>query len=299
MTDRTRVPREDVATRVAAGAFLLAIASSVALGVIYFGAGGNTPLEGFFLFLAFASIAVALVLWTKVVIDEEEVFEERPPMRSDDSDRLAFQHAWEGTRPDAEGDPRNRSRRRFLTRMLTVATVSLTGALLIPFRSLGPSPRQSLVRTDWREGVRLVGDDGEPIRPARLEVGSIETVFPQGRVGDADAQAILIRVGDELDLPVGSPPTVGGFVAYSKICTHAACPVGLYRAEVGELLCPCHQSKFDAFRGARPISGPTVRPLPQLPLDVDDEGFFVALGDFEAPVGPGFWNLDDDQVGRP
>ncbi|HYP22826.1 MAG TPA: Rieske (2Fe-2S) protein, partial [Actinomycetota bacterium] len=84
-----------------------------------------------------------------------------------------------------------------------------------------------------------------------------------------------------------------GCVGYSKICTHAGCPVGLYRAQAHELLCPCHQSTFDVLRGAVPTFGPADRPLPQLPRGVDDEGVLIALGDFPEPVGPGFWNLRD------
>ena len=41
-----------------------------------------------------------------------------------------------------------------------------------------------------------------------------------------------------------------GLVAYSKVCTHAGCPVGLYEADIHELLCPCHQSSFDVLDGA-------------------------------------------------
>ena len=66
----------------------------------------------------------------------------------------------------------------------------------------------------------------------------------------------------------------------------------LFEATTGRLFCPCHQSVFDALRGAEPIDGPATRPLPQLPLTVDAEGHLAATGDFSAPVGPGFWDLD-------
>jgi ubiquinol-cytochrome c reductase iron-sulfur subunit len=82
----------------------------------------------------------------------------------------------------------------------------------------------------------------------------------------------------------------GTHVAYSKICTHAGCPVGLYRAESQSLICPCHQSQFDVADGGKPFFGPAARPLPQLPLGVDEEGILVAQGDFPEPVGPAFWD---------
>ena len=39
-----------------------------------------------------------------------------------------------------------------------------------------------------------------------------------------------------------------GIVAYSKICTHVGCPVGLYEQQTHHLLCPCHQSTFDVTK---------------------------------------------------
>ena len=66
--------------------------------------------------------------------------------------------------------------------------------------------------------------------------------------------------------------------------------MGLYQAERHLLLCPCHQSTFEVLAGAQPIFGPATRALPQLPLGLDQDGFLVAKGDFEHPVGAGFWN---------
>jgi ubiquinol-cytochrome c reductase iron-sulfur subunit len=121
------------------------------------------------------------------------------------------------------------------------------------------------------------------------------TVFPEGAEGAADAQTLLIHVrSGSLKLPpermAGVPE--GTHVAYSKICTHAGCPVGLYRAESQSLICPCHQSQFDVSDGAKPFFGPAARPLPQLPLGVDDQGVLIAQGDFSAPVGPAFWDMN-------
>jgi len=83
---------------------------------------------------------------------------------------------------------------------------------------------------------------------------------------------------------------VGGYVAFSKVCTHAGCPVGLYRSTNHELLCPCHQSTFDVLDGCRPVFGPAARSLPQLPLAVNTDGYLIAQSDFTEPVGPGYWN---------
>ena len=83
----------------------------------------------------------------------------------------------------------------------------------------------------------------------------------------------------------------GEYVAYSKICTHAGCPVSLYEQETSRILCPCHQSQFDVTQGAK-VFGPATRALPQLPIDVDDEGFFVARSDYIEAVGPTYWNRE-------
>jgi ubiquinol-cytochrome c reductase iron-sulfur subunit len=80
-----------------------------------------------------------------------------------------------------------------------------------------------------------------------------------------------------------------GIVAYSKICTHVGCPVGLYEQQTHHLLCPCHQSTFDVTRDCEVIFGPAHRPLPQLKITVDAEGYLVADAPFLEPVGPSFW----------
>ena len=121
------------------------------------------------------------------------------------------------------------------------------------------------------------------------------TAFPEGYVGSADAQTVLIRVAPELlqlppDRVIWAPD---GYVAYSKLCTHAGCPVGLYRATEHQLLCPCHQSTFNVLDGAEVVFGPAGRPLPQLPIQLQGDGTFVAQGDFFEPVGPAFWDITD------
>lgn len=181
-------------------------------------------------------------------------------------------------------------RRSLLQRLLLGGAALLGLGLLAPVASLGPAPGPALRRTSWRPGLRLVTTDGVPLRPGDVAVGGISTVWPEGFVGVEDSAVVLVR----LSATGPRPPTVlewvvgGRLVAYSKVCTHAGCPVGLYRERDDALFCPCHQSTFDAARGAVPTFGPTARALPQLPLGVDDGGYLVALGDFEDQVGPAF-----------
>ena len=67
----------------------------------------------------------------------------------------------------------------------------------------------------------------------------------------------------------------------------------LYEQQKHHLFCPCHQSTFDAANGAKVLFGPAARNLPQLAISVDAEGYFVAQGDFNEPVGPSFWERKD------
>lgn len=142
--------------------------------------------------------------------------------------------------------------------------------------------------TGWRDGVRLVGVDGEPLHVDDLAQGGIATVWPEGPGRQERAAAVVLRLPDGASGFVArGPDGAVSLAAYSRICTHAGCPVALYRAEAGILYCPCHQATFDATADAEPIFGPASRALPRLPLGVRSDGFLVARGDFTAPPGPG------------
>lgn len=287
--------REQRATRIAALAFGVAILGGLGLVAVYI-TGGNTQAQGLLLAITFSGVAVGLGVWVKVIIGHELTIEPRHSMTSGSGDRRAFEDEFEKT-VDAVGSP---DRRRFLSRLLAGAGASLGLALTVPFLSLGPifnsGARDELFETAWTNGKRLVTPEGQPIRVEDFERDQIATVFPSDEGTPADSQAVLINlregrlVAEALPQPDG---VVNNLVCYSKLCTHAGCPVGLFRASEGELICPCHQSLFDVNAGAAVKSGPAGRPLPQLPIGVDDEGYLVALGDFTAPVGPSFWNMTD------
>ncbi len=273
------------ASALVAGALLVSIAATIAFGAAY-ALGAQTQLLAGTSGVSLAALAVAFIVWGQRLLQQEQITEERAPEPSPEEARRGAEEAL------ARGE-REISRRGALGWLLAGALGSLGIAALFPVRSLGPGPDRLLFHTKWRAGAPLVGIDGKPIRAADLLIGSVATVFPEGYVGDPSSQALLIRVEPGLlELPpaqlAGAPQ---GFVAYSKICTHAGCPVGLYRARTHELVCPCHQSTFDVLAGARPVFGPATRPLPQLPLRLGADGRLRALGDFTEPVGPGFWGM--------
>jgi ubiquinol-cytochrome c reductase iron-sulfur subunit len=140
----------------------------------------------------------------------------------------------------------------------------------------------------------VIREDGTPVLASDVNLGGILTVFPENAPGAADSQALLIHVEPTSFriLPGREGWAPNGLVAYSKICTHAGCPVSLYEQETSRILCPCHQSQFDVTQGAKPVFGPATRSLPQLPITVDDEGYFVARHDYIEAVGPTYWNRE-------
>ncbi|HZA76579.1 MAG TPA: Rieske 2Fe-2S domain-containing protein [Acidimicrobiales bacterium] len=274
------------AERGAALCFLVAMAAAIGLTVVYW-QGGQPQLEGVLLALTLGGIGVGIVLWAKHFMPGEEVAEERHPMASTEEEVAAFA-------ADFQAGGTSLRRRRVLVATAGGACTALGVALLFPVRSLGPRPGRGLKQTPFRGGgVRLVREDGSPIRPQALPTDGVVTAWPEGHTDAADAPTLLIKTRPDQDFQPKEGRedwTVEGIVAYSKLCTHVGCPVGLYQTEQGLLLCPCHQSTFDVMRHARPVFGPAARSLPQLPLGVDDDGFLIATGDFSDPVGPGFWD---------
>jgi ubiquinol-cytochrome c reductase iron-sulfur subunit len=255
-----------------------------------------------------SSLAVALLalgtgsmIWVRHLTPNIEIEEQRHDLPSAPADRAEFQRSF------AEGAAISQlTKRPLVRRTMLLATAPLALAPLVLLRDLGPLPQTDLRHTVWRKGLRAVTLGGlRPLTPADISIpGSMITVIPEGYSGDEDALAkagvILIKFEPgQLNVPTN---VVGGvtvstqnwtledsIVAYSKICTHVGCPVALYEQTTHHILCPCHQSTFDASTGATVIFGPAPRPLPQLPLALDSSGYIVAASDFTQPVGPSFW----------
>ena len=223
----------------------------------------------------------------KYLLPQGPYVEGRETLPSSDEDQAAFA-------ADFERGEGWLSRRGFLLKMLGLAAGAVGIAALFPIRSLGPNPGQSLFRTKWRRRSLVVDEQGEPVGVDTLSVGGALTVFPEGHVDVEDSQTILIRLSrdDVVTRPGRESWGPQGYVGFSKVCTHAGCPVGLYQQQFKKLLCPCHQSTFSVPDGAKPVFGPATRSLPQLPLMVDDDGMLRAQSDYTEPVGPGFWDRD-------
>jgi ubiquinol-cytochrome c reductase iron-sulfur subunit len=255
-------------------ALAISVAGSVALGVTYV-VGGDAQLEGVFLAVALGGIGWAVVAAAHRLLDEGPAVEERhdlgsPPERRDEVEADLLAPA---------------TRRGFLIGAFGTALGALGLAALFPVASLGRS-RAAAASSVWRDGIRLVDEAGRPVGRDALPVGGALTVFPEGRMEEADAVVMLVRMNPGTTDPASAPE---GYLAYSKICTHAGCPVGLFDGETGILTCPCHQSAFQTLEDAEPIAGPAARPLPKLPIRVDAAGDLVAAGPMSRPIGPGYW----------
>lgn len=265
-------------------AFGVSILASIAFAVALF-LGGPTPLMGALLALALAGIGIGLVSWADDVLPPSIEREHREPLDSTAEEEAAFVS-------DFGAAGRATTRRRLLGGLLGGALGGVVAALILPLRSLSRVGGEALFTTSWAAGMRLVTSEDEPIHVDSLPEGGALTAFPEGRTEAFDSTVILVRVGpDDLsaDRREGAP---NGYIAYSKICTHAGCPVGMYDPDSALLTCPCHHSSFRVLEDAQPNGGPAGRPLPRLPLAVDESGFLVAASGFDRPVGPGFWEAN-------
>ncbi|MDP1720263.1 MAG: Rieske 2Fe-2S domain-containing protein [Candidatus Nanopelagicaceae bacterium] len=239
-------------------------------------------------------IGLGAVHWAKTLMPDNEVIQERHEFRSEDVDRIDFVKTVKEQAAAA-----NLGRRSLIKRSLGLSLGLLGLAPLVALRDLGPLPKKSLEETSWMKGTRLVTDPGDrPIKPSDLEVGAVAQVLPALLPGEertlnniAKDAVLLIRVRpEEFQLsPERLSWTYEGIIAFSKICTHMGCAVALYEQQTKHLLCPCHQSTFDVPRAAKVIFGPAARPLPQLAITVDAEGYLVAQKPFTEAVGPSFW----------
>lgn len=249
---------------------------------------------GLTLGVALFAIGAGAVHWARTLMSDVEVASERHPIEAAPEVKAQVMADFrDGARESALG------RRKLIRNTMfgALALFPLSGVMLL--RDLGPLPGTKLRHTLWSKGKLLVNmNTNEPLRASDVAVGSLTFAKPEGlEEHDEDFQreiakaALMIvriqpdNIKDKRELQWSHE----GIVAYSKICTHVGCPISLYEQQTHHVLCPCHQSTFDLSDGARVIFGPAGHALPQLRIGVNDEGYLEALGDFEEPVGPAFW----------
>lgn len=270
-----------------------------------------TPLIGVTFGLSILGLGVGAIAYSKKLLPEDETIQQRHDGPSSELDRRTT-----AARFTEEGRKSGIARRSLIRRTaglgagvfgLGTGVLALGGLVRDPWNG-EPS---ALYTTGWAspdgETVYLRYDTKELTlaRPEDLSAGGLAKVVPYRESWteeeasearhSADNPVLLIRFrpGTPTVFRKGQEDfNYGDYVAYSAICTHMGCPASLYESQTQRLVCPCHQSQFLANQYAKPIFGPATRALPQLPITVNDEGYFVARSDFVEPVGPAFWELD-------
>jgi ubiquinol-cytochrome c reductase iron-sulfur subunit len=276
---------------------------------VLLGLGASNATLGLTMGLALLCIGIGTIQWARKLMGDHEIIEYRHPGASSDEDKEETLAAL------ALGTEESGIARRPLIRNSLLGAVGALGILpLIPLWDLGPQPKDKLYHTIWKKGMRVVQDvDGTPIKPADMEIGQLingepAIFFEENSEGEpviegaelqkqkAKAAVIIVKMQPDDIKPAKGRKNwgVNGVLCFSKICTHVGCPISLWEQQTHHLLCPCHQSTFDLADNGRVIFGPAGRHLPQLPLAVDDEGYLVATSDFTEPVGPSFWERNND-----
>ncbi|MBX3311373.1 MAG: Rieske 2Fe-2S domain-containing protein [Microbacteriaceae bacterium] len=303
--------KERHASRVVATWFWISMIMSIFATVAYFvwpikhGDLGtvrlSTTLLGVAVGLALLSIGLGAAYWAKHLMVDTELVDERHPTSSDEETReiaAEYMHL---------GNVESGFTRRKLIRNSLIGALALSPLpAVVMLRDLAPAddPNVLLKQTMWKQGERLARDpSGTPIKASDVTLGSAFHVIPQSlnklhgaEMLNEKAKAIVLlmrlKPEDLKELPERKGWSYDGIVAYSKVCTHVGCPVALYEQQTHHLLCPCHQSTFDVTEHCKVIFGPAARPLPQLPIAIDSEGYLVAQSDFLEPVGPSFWERE-------
>jgi ubiquinol-cytochrome c reductase iron-sulfur subunit len=307
---------EKRAERQVAGLFGFATVMSLAFCVAYFvfdigdeptvvlGFGASNVALGVTLGLALLCIGIGAIQWSRKLMNDEEIAEDRHAIRSSDADRTEAISALQ-----AGIDDSGIARRPLIRNSLLGAMGALGLPAIVALRDLGPLPPEGWYETVWTEGMRVVNDvAGTPIKPEFVEIGQLinaepeifyngepygeETIEGHDQLVEKGKAAIIVVRMEPDDITPDEDKAdwgVGGILAYSKICTHVGCPISLWEQQTHHLLCPCHQSTFDLADNGKVIFGPAARALPQLPLAVDSEGYLIATSDFLEPVGPSFW----------
>ena len=306
------------AERQVAGMFGLASLLALAFCVFYFiidkdqtflGWSALNFALGATLGMSLLLIGIGAIQWAKKLMGDHEIIELRHPAQSSNADRAQVLEEL-----NAGIDESGFGRRPLIRYSLLGAVGALGLPALVLLWDLGPTPHDQRV-TVWKKGMRVVNDvSGTPIKPSDLEVGQLVNAEPailfetdeegekvlhghEAMAAKAKAAVIVVRMRpQDITPPKGRENWgIGGILCFSKICTHVGCPISLWEQQTHHLLCPCHQSTFDLADGGKVIFGPAHRPLPQLPLAIDAEGYLVAVSDFQEIVAPSYPELARDQ----
>jgi ubiquinol-cytochrome c reductase iron-sulfur subunit len=247
----------------------------------------NNLTLGLCLGLALFLIGAGAIQWAKKLMVDTEISEERHDAHSSPAQKADIIEGFQ------VGVAESGFTRRKLIRR------SLIGATAQHHDGAGPQPLQHHLGQGHPGRQRRHAPPDQAVRPDRRPAGQRRAGQPgadpggePGRVPERQGQG---RGDHGPDRPGQDPHHRGAEelghrrdpVLLQDL--HVGCPISLYEQTTHHVLCPCHQSTFDLSDGAKVVFGPAARPLPQLPLAVDAEGYIVAQSGFTEPVGPSFW----------
>jgi rieske iron-sulfur protein len=185
-------------------------------------------------------------------------------------------------------------RRRFAAVSLKTGIVMAAATAVPGVVTLGRRSRAA-VSQDVAEGDRLVfalgQNAGQPVTEASFTQNEAVLAFPEGKSDNHDNLVLVCKLNPtQIQPPTVVEGTDRGVVAYSALCTHLGCTVRFSEepmdmAPFPHIHCPCHAALFDPHRGSAVMGGPAPRPLPQLPVRLNEKGEVVVSGPFVAPVG--------------
>ena len=277
-----------------------------------------TPVIGLTLGIAILGIGLGVLVYTRKFVPHEVAVQDRHDGGSNEIDKATVVALL------ADAGNRTTIARRSMVKRSAGFGLGVLGLALtvVPLGGLLRNPhaqsanKDGLLHTPWQpvDGEKVflrrstgIASEIVLVRPEDLDAGSMETVFPfrESEREDHDALVHVFKRGDSPVMLIRLRPqdavnvvkhegqedyNYGDFYAYTKICSHVGCPTSLYEQRTNRILCPCHQSQFDALQYARPVFGPATRKLAQLPITVDPEtGYFIATADFNEPIGPAYW----------
>jgi ubiquinol-cytochrome c reductase iron-sulfur subunit len=282
---------------------LLLIAAAVAFVgfVVFYVVSEDTQLLGLSIGLGLVLAGVAAALAGKRVVIQEKTTDTYIDYGDREERREVANHLVEGKV--------GVTRRKLLFSSLAAVGAALGAAAVVPIASLGPRVGEKVYETPWSAGKKVVDERGAPITLDTLSPGEFITGFPAGESKEEIGSALMIvrLETDELELPADRADSApAGYVAYSKICTHAGCAVSLFRYPTFDetqpgpaLVCPCHYSTFNPADGGKVLFGPAGRPLPQLPLQAGADGSLEAASGFYEPIGPSYGAIREDPGAKP
>jgi len=290
--------REEPATprteRLVVVTLLLAALFGFGFVAVYAADKQNVQLLGVTLGGALLFAAVAAIVAGKAVVPQETEVEERS--------QLLHEEEIDEVEEQLEEGGGGITRRRALAGAAGLAGAGIGAALVTPAISLGPDVAERIDHTPWHRGRYVVREDGARILATDVGVGNFLTAFPEGADQEQLGSAVLIARlrPDQIHLKRKRRNWAPlGILAYSKICTHAACAVSMFRYPLSPttteqkpaFVCPCHYSTFLPGESGRVDFGPAGRPLPQLPLMLDPSGYLVAAGGYSGPPGPAWLSV--------